>query len=276
MGTLFVVATPIGNMNDISRRAIQVLGEVDLIAAEDTRHTGRLLQRLGVRTPMVSYHEFNERQRVDRILEALESGSVALVTDAGTPGVSDPGAILVRAAADAGHSVVPVPGPSAAIAAVSASGLVDGPFTFVGFLPRQPNRRSEALAGMLGLGMPLVIFESGQRIVDLLISIANLSPDRDITVFRELTKLHETSYRGHAAALASEFGAAATKGEFVLVVGPGSKPEQGDIDALIVEELAAGERPSEIARSIARSSGISRSDVYARVLELARRAEPSE
>ena len=146
MGVLYVVATPIGNLEDFSPRARRILSAVSLIAAEDTRHTGSMLKRLGIVTPLLSNHGFNERSRVARLLEALDTGDVALVSDAGTPAVSDPGAILVRAAAEAGFSVIPIPGPAAVTAAVSASGLVDGPFMFLGFLPRRSGERADALS----------------------------------------------------------------------------------------------------------------------------------
>ena len=141
-----------------------MLAEVSLIAAEDTRHTGMMLKRLGIETPLMSNHDFNERARVEQFLGALQAGDVALVSDSGTPAVSDPGAILVRAAADAGFTVIPVPGPSAVTAAVSASGLVDGPFTFLGFLPRGGNQRRELLSQGIDSGFPLVVYESGPRI----------------------------------------------------------------------------------------------------------------
>ncbi|HEX2280197.1 MAG TPA: 16S rRNA (cytidine(1402)-2'-O)-methyltransferase, partial [Thermomicrobiales bacterium] len=159
MGTLYIVATPIGNLNDLSPRAIRVLREVALIAAEDTRHSRRLFTHFDIKTPTVSYHEHNQRSRREFLLEALASGDVALITDAGTPGVSDPGADLVTAALAAGYRVSPIPGASALAAAVSASGLIDGPFLTLGFLPRERGERLRMLARAAAAGFPLVIFE---------------------------------------------------------------------------------------------------------------------
>ncbi len=212
MGTLYVVATPIGNLEDLSPRASRVLAEVNLIAAEDTRHTGRMLKRLSISTPLLSNHGFNERARVDRFLDALAGGDVALVTDSGTPAISDPGAILVQAAAAAGHRVVPIPGPSAVTAAVSASGLVEGPFVFLGFLPRGSTERAELLVRTLDFGVPLVLYESGPRMLKLAELLADMAPDRSVAVFRELTKLHEESIRSTAIDLPSRLASATMKG----------------------------------------------------------------
>lgn len=267
MSTLYVVATPIGNMEDLSPRAVRVLSEVALIAAEDTRHTGTMLKRLGIATPLLSNHGFNERARVQRFLDALDGGDVALVSDSGTPAISDPGAILVRAAADAGHRVVPIPGPSAVTAAVSASGLIDGPFAFLGFLPRPAGERAQVLARALNSGMPLVIYESGPRIVRLATELVDRAAERDVAVFRELTKLHEEAIRATFAELPARLETATLKGEFVVVIGPGSKAADIDLDSQIDQRLAAGDRPSDIARDLAKQGDLNRSDVYARVLQ---------
>jgi 16S rRNA (cytidine1402-2'-O)-methyltransferase len=269
MGVLYVVATPIGNLEDISPRARRVLCEVSLIAAEDTRHTGSMLKRLGIMTPLLSNHGFNERSRVARLLEALETGDVALVSDAGTPAVSDPGAILVRAAAETGYTVIPIPGPSAVTAAVSASGLVDGPFLFLGFLPRPAGERADALATALKLGVPLIIYESGNRIEQLSTLLESSAPGREIVVFRELTKVHEQAIRGTGALLPGLLAQATLKGEFVVVVGAGAESEEIDLDQLILRELERGRKGTDIARELARKANIPRSEVYDRILVLA-------
>ncbi len=268
MSVLYVVATPIGNMEDLSPRAERVLHDVSLIAAEDTRHTGVMLKRLGISTPMVSNHGFNEQERLDRLLEALSKGDVALVSDAGTPAISDPGAILVRAAADAGHEVIPIPGPSAVTAAVSASGLVEGAFAFLGFLPRAAGERAAALRNALSWGIPLVIFESGNRIESFGRQLAELAGERQVVLFRELTKLHEQAIRCAAADLPTHLADSLRKGEFVVVVGTGTNEAPVDLDAAIRQRLEEGGRPSEIAREIARETGSNRSEVYDRILEL--------
>lgn len=270
MGILYVVSTPIGNLEDLSPRARRILGEVSLIAAEDTRHTGSMLKRLGIETPLLSNHGFNERSRVARLLEALESGDVALVSDAGTPAVSDPGAIVVRAAADAGFTVTPIPGPSAVTAAVSASGLVDGPFLFLGFLPRPPGERARAMEAALSLGVPLVIYESGNRIERLGRLLESVAPNRDVVILRELTKLHEEAIRGTAADLPGLLANATIKGEFVVVVGGGTGNDDLDLDQLIRQELERGRRGSDIARELAGKTDLSRSEIYDRILELSK------
>ena len=191
MGTLYIVATPIGNLEDLSPRAVRILREVDLIAAEDTRHSRRLLTHFEIKTPTVSYHEHNQRGRRELLLEALESGDVALITDAGTPGVSDPGADLVAAALGAGYRVSPIPGASALAAAVSASGLIDGPFLTLGFLPRERGERVRLIARAATAGFPLVIFESARRLGSTLQELVEILGDRRAVILRELTKIHE-------------------------------------------------------------------------------------
>ncbi len=270
MSVLYVVATPIGNMEDLSPRAERVLREVSLIAAEDTRHTGIMLKRLGIATPLVSNHGFNEQARLARLLDALSQGNVALVSDAGTPAISDPGAILVRAAAEAGHEVIPIPGASAVTAAVSASGLVDGAFAFLGFLPRSAGDREAALRNALSWGIPIVVFESDNRIESFSRQLAELAPERQIALFRELTKLHEETVRCAAADLPVRLADSVRKGEFVVVIGAGTSDAPVDLDTEIQQRLAEGGKPSEIARAIARETGRPRSVVYERILELAK------
>ena len=199
MGTLFVVATPIGNLEDVTLRGVRVLGEVALIAAEDTRVTSRLLARHGIRNSMVSYRAPVERRALPRVLDALDGGDVALVSDAGTPTLSDPGQRLVDAAWDAGHQVVPVPGPSAITAAVAAAGFRGPGFTFAGYLPRKPGELRRCLASFQDAVHPTVVFESPHRIARSLEALAEVLPDRRVALARELTKVHEEVLWGSSA-----------------------------------------------------------------------------
>jgi 16S rRNA (cytidine1402-2'-O)-methyltransferase len=269
VGTLYVVATPIGNLEDMTVRAKRVLAEVNLIAAEDTRHTGKLLKRLEIKRPLLSYHSFNERFRLDKLIEALDNGTVALVTDSGTPTISDPGAILVRTALEQGHEVVPIPGPSALTAAVSASGLVNGPFTFLGFLPRKEGERRAAMSQALRSGLPLVIFESPNRVSNTMAEIAQLDESRQAAVFRELTKLHESVIRGRVQSVARQLVNIRARGEFVIVLGEG-KRARFEIDSarMLRQRVEAGDSPSVAAREISRLTGTPRSQLYRLALEL--------
>lgn len=266
MGTLFVVATPIGNLEDMTPRAVAVLGSVPLIAAEDTRRTGKLLQRFGIDTPMLSYHAHNERARRQRLLAALDVGDLALVSDAGTPGVSDPGMDLVAAAHAAGHRVSPIPGASSATAAVSASGLVDGPFTMLGFLPRETRPRRLALARVRAAGLPLVVFESATRLAATLGDLAEALGPRPAAVFREMTKLHEEVQLGTLGELRTWAHQAAPKGELVVVIGGTTNDAQvkaADDAAEVVAGLRrAGLSASEAAREAAVMTGLPRSELY--------------
>ena len=212
-----MVATPIGNLEDVSARALRVLGEVGAIAAEDTRVTSRLLARHALRKPMISYRAPVERRGLDRVLTALASGDVALVSDAGTPTLSDPGQVLVSAAWAAGHRVVPVPGPSAIAAALSVAGYGGPGFTFVGYLPRKPGEIRRLLAGLLDSPRPTVAFESPYRIRKSLALISEAMPERHLTLARELTKVHEQVLRGTAAELAEALDDK-VRGEITLVV----------------------------------------------------------
>ncbi len=223
-GRLVVVATPIGNLEDLSPRAARAAAEADLVASEDTRHTGRLLAHLGLKRPLVSLHEHNERQRLPRLLERLAGGAtIALVSDAGTPLVSDPGFLLVREAATAGVRIEPIPGPSAVLAALVASGLPPAPFTFAGFPPPKQGRRRSFYRRLAGLGHTLVLFESPHRLLASLADAVAELGDRPAAIGRELTKLHEEVRRGPLAALREELAARpALKGEFVIVIGGGA------------------------------------------------------
>jgi len=211
------VATPIGNLEDLSARAIRVLGEVSAIAAEDTRVTSRLLSRHGIRKPMLSYRAPVERRGLPRVLATLEAGDVALVSDAGTPTLSDPGQALVTAAWAAGHTVVPVPGPSSVTAALSVAGYGGPGFTFLGYLPRKPGEMRRLLQTLRDDPRPAVAFESPFRVQKSLALIAESLPDRSVTLARELTKVHEEVLRGTAADVLAALGERA-RGEFTLVI----------------------------------------------------------
>jgi 16S rRNA (cytidine1402-2'-O)-methyltransferase len=219
---LYVVATPIGNLEDLSPRAVRVLREVSAIAAEDTRVTSRLLARHDMRKPMLSYRAPVERRGLPRVMEALAAGDVALVSDAGTPTLSDPGQALVTAAWAAGHTVVPIPGPSSVTAALSIAGYGGPGFTFLGYLPRKPGEMRRLLESLAGDPRPAVAFDSPYRVAKSLALIAEVLPERSITVARELTKLHEQVLRGTAADVAAALGDRA-RGEFTLVISGWTK-----------------------------------------------------
>jgi len=244
------------------------------VAAEDTRRTARLYAHLGADAPtMVSLPAFDERGRVEAVVSRLVAGqSVALCTDAGTPGVSDPGAALVAAAWEAGATVVPVPGPSAALAALSASGLPADRFFFTGFLPRKGGGRAEQLAFLAGLPATLVLYEAGNRTADTLLDLAEVLGDRPAAVGRELTKLHEELARGTLRGLADRF-AGEVRGEVTIVVAgrpageaaeaaAAAREAEEPLEVELARRLAAGERPTEVARAVARARGLRRADVY--------------
>lgn len=277
-GTLYVLATPIGNLGDLSPRAAEVLRSVGAVAAEDTRRTARLFAHLGVDAPtFISLPAFDERGRLEPILDRLRSGQeVALCTDAGTPGVSDPGVALVAAAWEAGVRVVPIPGPSAALAALMASGLPADQFFFTGFLPRKGGGRAERLAFLRALPATLVLYEAGNRTSATLLDLAKALGDRPAVVGRELTKLHEELARGRLSELAAHF-AGEVKGEVTIVVaGADEAPAPVAVEPLDEElrrRLAAGEAPSVTAREVARARGLKRGEVYD-ALERLKRGSP--
>ncbi|HZO32000.1 MAG TPA: 16S rRNA (cytidine(1402)-2'-O)-methyltransferase [Chloroflexota bacterium] len=224
MGTLYVVGTPIGNLEDITLRAIRILREVALIAAEDTRVSRTLLTAHQISTPLVSFHEFSGTTRVRRLVDRLATGDVALISDAGMPGLSDPGYPLIRAAVDAGHAVVPIPGPSAILAGLVASGLPMHSFTFHGFLPRKSGERRRLLASIAESSHTHVVFESPHRLVAALTeTVEILGPDRPLAVGRELTKKFEEVVRGTAAMVLERFERQAPRGEITLMIGPAER-----------------------------------------------------
>ena len=273
-GTLYVVATPLGNLRDVTLRSLDVLASVDRIAAEDTRVTSTLLAHLGVTTRPFAVHMHNEAARAAEIVAALARGeSVALVSDAGTPGISDPGARVVRAAHDAGFPVVPIAGPSALAAAVSAAGLDDGRFAFVGFLPSQAKARQQLLASIAPLPLAIVIFEAPHRARATVADLARaLEPDRGLVVARELTKLHESVTRMKLADAAAWLDADPnrTRGEIVLIVeaaGAHAVAETLSAEAAAwLDALAEVLPPAKAARIVAARTGASRDALYARAL----------
>lgn len=222
MGKLYLVATPIGNLEDVSPRALRVLQEVHMVACEDTRTTQVLLKRHGVRAKhLTSYTEFNHERKAKELVGQLDRGwDVALVSDAGTPALSDPGERLVAAALAAGHEVVPIPGPAAAIAALVASGLPTREFTFVGFVPRRSGERRRLFAQLLAARRSVVLYESPYRVADTLADLAAVAADARVVVARELTKVHEEFVRGSAAELAARYAGERPKGEVTIVFAP--------------------------------------------------------
>ena len=222
MGKLYLVATPIGNLEDISLRALRVLQEVHMVACEDTRHTQILLRKHDIRAKhLTSYTDFNHRAKSAELVGQMDRGwDVALVSDAGTPGLSDPGEQLVRAAIAAGHEVISIPGPAAAIAALVSSGLPTREFTFVGFPEKKAGARRRELAELLAAGRTLVIYESPFRVADLLADLAAVAADARVAVAREMTKLHEEVVRGSASELAALYASERPKGEITVVVAP--------------------------------------------------------
>jgi len=260
MGTLYVVATPIGNLEDITLRALRVLREAPLIAAEDTRHTRKLLSHFEIATPTISYHEHSGPARIERVLAALATGDVALVSDAGTPAVSDPGEELVRAAIAAGYPVVPIPGPAAVVTALIASGLPTGEFTFLGFLPRKTAERRARLETVRDSTATLVLYEAPHRLLATLDDLLATLGDRQATLARELTKLHEEWLRGPLSVLRAHYTSGATpRGEYTLVIA-GAAPVASEA----VDEASQRERARELARELLQQ-GLSTREVAAHV-----------
>jgi 16S rRNA (cytidine1402-2'-O)-methyltransferase len=281
---LYVVGTPIGNLDDITVRAADTLRSVDRIVAEDTRRSRTLLTHLGVeKKPLTSLEAHASAEEIDRVVTWLSEGqSVGLVTDAGMPSVSDPGSALVRAAAAAGIRVVPIPGPSAVTAAIAASGLGDGGFRFFGFLPRSGSARSDALGAVLSTPEAVVMFEAPTRVAATLDELAALCPARPLVIAREMTKMHEELLRGTVATLAQSERGREWLGEVTMVLGPdaaagaGAKVDDEHVDARIREELARGETAKTVAQRVAAWSGRSRREIYDRVLDAKGRGEPND
>jgi 16S rRNA (cytidine1402-2'-O)-methyltransferase len=272
-GTLYIVATPIGNLEDMTFRAVRVLAEVSLIAAEDTRHSRKLLNHYGIRTPLTSYHDHNERLKTDHLLERLAAGdSLALITDAGTPAIADPGFRIVQAAAAAGIRIVPLPGASALVTALSASGLPSDRFAFEGFLPSRQHKRRERLTELATEPRLLVFYEAPHRLADSLADMAAILGDRPAVVARELTKLHEELHRDTLPALARHFQETGARGEMVILVSPadtGSTLNLVDPEQLLRGYLLdQGMSLKEAVARVVAETAISRSKVYASALSL--------
>lgn len=266
MATLYLVGTPIGNLEDITLRALRILREVSLIAAEDTRAAGRLLKRYEIETPLISYHDFSDAQRLEQLLAALTEGDVALVSEAGMPALSDPGYRLVTAAVAAGIAISPIPGPSAIVAALAASGLPTDSFLFLGFLPRQQKKRRDALAAVANLPFTLVLFEAPHRFRALLADLLTVLGDRPLAVGREMTKLYEEIWRGRVSEAQTAFPPERVRGEFTLVVG-GADPadakwDEQEVRNALTAQLDRGLSRKEAAAAVAAQSGWRPRDVY--------------
>ena len=269
---LYIVATPIGNLSDLSLRAAETLRRVDLILAEDKRVTAKLLAFAGATAPMRTYHDHSSEAERDKVLALLAGQSVALVSDAGTPLISDPGYKLVRAARAAGHAVHTIPGPCAAIAALTLAGLPTDRFLFLGFLPAKAKARADAIAEVAAVRATVVIYESGPRLGESLAALADGLGTRDAAVVREITKLHEECVAGTLAELAARHADAPPRGEIVIVVGPPPEREAASdeqVDSALRKALSS-QTPSRAAAEVAEQLGVPRKRVYARALELSR------
>ena len=273
-GILYVVSTPIGNLEDITHRAVRVLSEVDVIACEDTRHTRKLLNHYGVNTKTVIYHEHNERERAAELLESLESGlDLAIVSDAGTPGISDPGFRIVRLALENGVPVVPVPGPTALISALVASGLPSDEFFYGGYLPARKSQRRTRLMELASIPATLVFYEAPHRIAESLRDAREILGEREAVIARELTKLHEEILRGRLSELAQRFstGEEGARGEMVLMIdrkvigGAFRARDSSEISSLVAALEAEGVDARSALKKAAKKLGISRDEAYRRL-----------
>ena len=270
-GTLYIIATPIGNLEDITARAVRILGEVDLIACEDTRQTRKLLDRYGISKTLLSYHEHNEQPRSADLLRELEAGkNIALVSDAGTPLIADPGYRLVEQAREIGIPVSPIPGPSALLAALSASGLPTNSFSFHGFLPPKRGQRRKLLEDLRASDATLVFYEAPHRILDTLEDVDEILGSRPLVLARELTKIHEEFLRGTAAGLRETLGKrASVKGEITLMIGKGETAQVDETPlAEAVDKLVRSGVPKmEALKTVARQRGLPKREVYKQINE---------
>ena len=268
MSVLYLVATPIGNLEDITYRAVKILGSVPIIAAEDTRQTRKLLSHYKIEASrrLISYHDYSEESQVDKIITLLDESDIALVSDAGTPGINDPGFALIGAAILAGHTISPIPGPSAPIAALTASGFPTDSFLYLGYLPRKTAQRKKSLESIVTLPYTLVFLETPHRLLSALDDIKIVLGPRQIAVARELTKIYEEIFRGSVDDAIAHFGRSTPRGEITLIIaGAGKEPEQWtahDINTAIESALLTGEKTSSISRRLASESGWSRRKVY--------------
>ena len=266
---LYIVATPIGNLGDLSRRAVTVLGAVAAVACEDTRVTGKLMHHLGTKTKLIRYDDHASEATRDHILALASERPVALVSDAGTPLISDPGYQLVKAARERGIAVTSIPGPSAAIVALTLAGLPSDRFLFAGFLPNKAKARGDTLAELAAIKATLVFYETAPRLTAALAAIAEVLPGREVAVARELTKLFEECRSGTPADLIAHYTAHPPKGEIVLVIAPPGEVQTSaaDADALLIEALKT-HKTSQAAAEVARATGLDRKALYARAMEL--------
>lgn len=267
---LYIVATPIGNLGDVTRRAVEVLATCDVVACEDTRVTGKLLNYLGIRKPMRRYDDHADAGARERLLAEMVEKAVVLVSDAGTPLISDPGYRLVREARARGIAVTSLPGPSAAIVALTLAGLPTDRFLFAGFLPSKAKAREDVLRELAAVPATLVFYETGPRLVAALEALGEVLPGREVAVARELTKLHEECRTGSVAELAAHYTEHPARGEIVLLAGPPPAPEapdEADVDALLRTALAELP-PSKAAAQVARAHGLDRKALYARAMAL--------
>ena len=266
---LYIVATPIGNLGDLSRRAVTVLGAVAAVACEDTRVTGKLMHHLGTKTKLIRYDDHASEATRDHILALASEQPVALVSDAGTPLISDPGYQLVKAARERGIAVTSIPGPSAAIVALTLAGLPSDRFLFAGFLPNKAKARGDTLAELAAIKATLVFYETAPRLTAALAAIAEVLPGREVAVARELTKLFEECRSGTPADLIAHYTAHPPKGEIVLVIAPPGEVQTSaaDADALLIEALKT-HKTSQAAAEVARATGLDRKALYARAMEL--------
>ncbi|BAY12561.1 16S rRNA (cytidine(1402)-2'-O)-methyltransferase [Calothrix sp. NIES-2098] len=273
-GTLYVVGTPIGNLEDITFRAVRILQTVDLIAAEDTRHTGKLLQHFQIKVPQVSYHEHNRTSRIPELLEHLANGkAIALVSDAGMPGISDPGYELVKACVEGGISVVPIPGASAAITALSASGLPTDRFVFEGFLSAKSQQRREYLESLQTESRTLIFYESPHRLRETLQDLGEtFGSDRQIVLARELTKFYEEFWRGTIAEAIAHYSQREPQGEYTLVVAgtPATQPQltEAQIKAELEQLIRQGISRSQASRQLAKFTSLPRREIYQLALSI--------
>lgn len=266
MGRLFVVATPIGNLEDLTHRAARVLRKVPLIAAEDTRTTGKLLAYYQIDTPLISFHDHSRPHQIDLLIDKLRQDDLALVSDAGTPGINDPGYSLIQAALEAGLPVIPLPGPSAPVTALSVSGLPTDSFLYLGYLPRKSKKRRELLSRIRRQPHTLIFLESPHRLLDSLGDLTEILGARKIAVGREMTKLHEEFFRGTLPEALSHFQENRPRGEFTLVV-QGAEPEhqrwtREEVETALREARTTDRSASQIARELADQSGWDRRTLY--------------
>lgn len=272
MSILFLVATPIGNLEDITTRALRVLSEVVLIAAEDTRQTQKLLNHFNIKTRLTSYFEHNKLGKLKVILDALAQGDVALVSDAGTPGLNDPGYELVRAVLESDHQVSPIPGPNAPVAALVASGLPTDRFLYLGYLPRKSVNRLRLLEDIQHMPYTLIFLESPHRLLSTLDDVLSIFGDRQITVAREITKRHEEFFRGTISEAITRFIEIPPRGEITLVLSGASQQVElwttERIQEAIIEALSRGETPTQIAKGLSPVSGWPRRQLYDRITEI--------